>query len=90
MFNKISSEYWIPYSIISIDDDMWRFMGLGGPKVKIDNKEAKVGIISWKACDEKRFVFAMVFTDSLKVKNLMEEKLLFNEAVLRTIEQLNN
>ena len=61
-------------------DRTWR-------KKKNDKKECKTGITSWKAVDEKGFVYTMVFEDSKKFKKFQKERNLnFGIAMAEYIE----
>eukprot|EP01080_Neovahlkampfia_damariscottae_P006089 gene6089-10097_t len=75
-FHHLSKDYWIPFLILSLDDDAWKWTGRGLKK-KNDKKEY-----------EKGFVFCIVFEDSKIYKNFKEENFTYHEAIMRAVDKL--
>ncbi len=82
--NQTSQQYWNLCEDVSLDDDLYRWSGKGGIKIKNDQKADKTGIDSYKIVDSSRYCYKILFGDSQELKNMNEYPQ--GEAIVRCLD----
>ena len=73
LFNLQMKKIYSSTANLSLDDDLLKWTGTGGFKVKIDLKAAKTGILAYKLIDSNRIACFYLFGDSEALRKRMVE-----------------
>ena len=68
-FEKKMNELYIPFSNLSVDDDLDLWTGKYGKKKHNPKKADGTGIASWKIADEKKIIIYMFWENDTKPEN---------------------
>jgi len=84
-FNTTCHTYWAPSEFLSIDDDLYLWLGKGGGKVRIARKADGTGVKAWLVTDQHRFTYLMFWDSEFNYSKKGEKGLDILKAVHKKI-----